>query len=124
MIMSLNCLPCHHLRRIESGEELNENCDIVGTPCYVQTRSKVDRSWSGNLAPRPYDHKFVKNESADMVGKKGKKGHQRVQSISGPIGYKDGPRLVRSSGMRRDWSFEDLGQKREEKIKAVQRCCE
>lgn len=115
--MSLNCLTCHQLRRIESEEELNEKYDTVGTPHFVQTWSKVDRSWSGNLAPRPYD-KLIKNKSGDMVGKKGQKGHQRGHS--GPVGYQDGPRLVRSAGMRRDWSFEDLRQNREEKIKAVQ----
>lgn len=112
--MSLNCLRCHHLQRIDSEEELNEKSDIAGTPLLVQTRSKVDRSWSGNLAPRPYE------KLADVVGEKGKKGHHRLHTISGPIRYEDGPRLVRSSGMRRDWSFEDLRQRREEKIKAVQ----
>lgn len=43
-----------------------------------------------------------------------KKGHRRRYSAEVVVyGDLDEPRLVRSSGLRRDWSFEDLRKQRE-----------
>lgn len=75
----------------------------------------VEKSWSGNLTPpRPYDQ--MKNTSRT----KAKKGRHRRLNSTGGVGFEgDGistePRLVRSSGMRRDWSFENLRQRDQKK---------
>ncbi|KAL7164873.1 hypothetical protein ACSBR2_040711 [Camellia fascicularis] len=108
--MSLNCLTCQNLPRVDSEKELTESSD---KPLFTLRRFKnVDRTWSGNLAPpRPYEKIRNHNESA-MARKAAKNNHHRLHG-SGPIGYDNGPKLVRSSGMRRDWSFEDLKQRRE-----------
>ncbi|GAU28967.1 hypothetical protein TSUD_153830 [Trifolium subterraneum] len=60
----------------------------------------VDRSWSGNLTPPHCD-------AGSGAAGKIKAEHRRTNS-AGNIE----PRLLRSSGMRRDWRFEELiGQK-------------
>ncbi|CAN4099778.1 unnamed protein product [Withania somnifera] len=87
--MSLSCLTCK-ISRTDSANKLNSkkfyNVDKnskgkhkVGGPCLQKS---VERSWSGNLA---------------AITSSG--------SIDFPI---DTPKLVRSPGIRRDWSFEDL----------------
>ncbi|GFS32574.1 hypothetical protein Acr_00g0023280 [Actinidia rufa] len=99
------------MRRIDSDKELTETCGGVDKPCFVLGRFKVDRNWSGNLVPRPYEK--MRNE---LKEKPTRAGHHRLHSISGLGEYEDGPRLVRSCGMRRDWSFEDLRKRRDEKV--------
>ncbi|XVF11041.1 hypothetical protein REPUB_Repub07fG0235300 [Reevesia pubescens] len=78
---------------------------------------RVDRSWSWNISPAAYEQ--MRNELMSVVASKQmkKKGHRRLNTIDTTYGADDfeadvGPRLVRSSGMRRDWSFEDKGIKR------------
>ncbi|KAJ0052469.1 hypothetical protein Pint_03435 [Pistacia integerrima] len=76
---------------------------------------KVERSWSGPLASPPYEQirEPVTSQSMQLVSSnKVKKGHRRYKSTS-VVAFEENtePRLVRSSGMRRDWSFEDLGQR-------------
>ncbi|GFZ17155.1 hypothetical protein Acr_26g0004250 [Actinidia rufa] len=108
--MSLNCLNCQGMRRIDSDKELIEKRGGVDKPCFVLGLSKVDRSRSGNLVPRPYEK--IRNELKEKLVRAG---HHRLHSISGLSGYEDGSRLVRSCGIRRDWSFEDL--RKNERIK-------
>ncbi|CAL5359606.1 hypothetical protein ACSBR2_037528 [Camellia fascicularis] len=106
--MTLNCLACQSLPRVDSEHELSERCG-VDKHHFVIRWPKVDRNWSGHLVPMPYEK--GRNESG-IMGKRAKSGHRRVHN-DGPMGFENKPRLVRSSGMRRDWSFEDLGQRRE-----------
>ncbi|XP_057475966.1 uncharacterized protein LOC130763967 [Actinidia eriantha] len=97
--MSLNCL----LGRVDSEKEHGAHFKLHW--------KKGVRSWSGNLGPpRPYEK--MKSGST-VAGKNAKVRHHRVHS-SGRIGYEGEPMLVRSSGMRRDWSFEDLRKKMRE----------
>ena len=96
---------------MDSDKELIEKRGGVDKPRFALGLSKVDRSWSGNLVPRHYEK--MRNESKE---KPARVGHHRLHSISGFGGYEDGPRLVRSCGMRRDWSFEDLRKRRDEKV--------
>ncbi|XP_059655096.1 uncharacterized protein LOC132302263 [Cornus florida] len=114
--MSLNCLTCQSLQRVDSERDCSKN--------YQQDKSnlslcwsKVERSWSGNLGtPRPYNK--MRNESSGFVGttKRVKKGHHRVHTSASLQFESSTPRLVRSCGMRRDWSFEDLMQRRDGEV--------
>lgn len=86
----------------------------------------IDRSLSMNISPGGFERiRSTDDQPMSVVpSKKMKKGgHRRLNTIAttyGAVGFEadvDGePRLVRSSGMRRDWSFEDLRAEREEKM--------
>uniref|UniRef100_A0A7N0UXU2 Uncharacterized protein n=1 Tax=Kalanchoe fedtschenkoi TaxID=63787 RepID=A0A7N0UXU2_KALFE len=98
----INCMNRNVLERTDSCK-----LDRVDSPeqhvrlCFL----KVERSWSGNLTPPRYEQ--VKDDG--VVGKEVKKKkahHRRYKSEAGALLGE--PKLVRSSGMRRDWSFEDL----------------
>ncbi|MCD9560520.1 hypothetical protein HAX54_019217, partial [Datura stramonium] len=111
--MSLSCLTCKILRT-DSSNELNgkkfnskDKHKFSGPNCLGRS---VERSWSGNLTPsaaRPDDnmtHSLLTIPENRVV----KKGSQRLHN-SGPLDFPTGtPKLVRSPGIRRDWSFEDL----------------
>lgn len=114
--MSLNCLNCSQVRRTNSDHACERkhgevrNCKKI---CCVE----VDRSWPGNLAPQPYEQICVKNATMLVAKKKVvRPGHRRLYT-TGAAAFEGAaePRLVRSSGMRRDWSFEDLRPRRDEK---------
>ncbi|XP_034675150.1 uncharacterized protein LOC117906277 [Vitis riparia] len=99
--MTLNCLNCGPaLQRTDSDTQKR-----------YEDRSRlrlcrgVERSWSGNLAPPPSPYGSMRHGSAKKAGK----GHRRLNSVG------EEPKLIRSGGMRRDWSFEDLRQRRDEK---------
>ncbi|PIA39957.1 hypothetical protein AQUCO_02600420v1 [Aquilegia coerulea] len=104
--MSLSCLICNTNQKkefdLEAGYE--RNLSLRFKTCCVG----LERNWSGNLSPPRY--KKIRNDSAIPINKSGSmKGHRRVQSMA-VTSYEGAcsPRLVRSGGMRRDWSFEDL----------------
>ncbi|EEF42419.1 uncharacterized protein LOC8284597 [Ricinus communis] len=103
--MSLNCLTCRDLQRNNSGTEYDQEGHDRRICCI-----KVERSWSGNLTPPPYEQ--VGKGNSAVAARKIKKDHRRLKSM-GAIAFKgtDEPKLIRSSGMRRDWSFEDLRQR-------------
>ncbi|RDX71800.1 hypothetical protein CR513_48796, partial [Mucuna pruriens] len=94
--MSLSCLTCGQvLQRVNSDRE----------ECLPETKTfkkpiKVDRSWSGNINPPQNARGAVAKVKAE---------HHRRTNSEGDVG----PRLVRSSGMRRDWSFEDLSEQQQ-----------
>ncbi|CAK7356142.1 unnamed protein product [Dovyalis caffra] len=102
--MSLNCLSCQDLQRSGSERE------------WLQCKShrnklsciKEERSWSGNLSLPCYGE-MGRNSTAVAARKVIKKEPRRLNSTGG-VAFKgcEEPKLVRSSGMRRDWSFEDL----------------
>ena len=66
-----------------------------------------ERNWSGNLRPKS---NYQRTRSRSNLGPTNKSriiaplGHRIHNVDSGP----QTPTLVRSSGMRRDWSFEDV----------------
>ena len=96
--MSLSCLTCSQvLQKTDSFRELfNENE-------YRESSKKVDRTWSGNM---PASNQEITKGSAMA---KIKANHCRNYSTGNiPSSGRAEPRLVRSSGMRRDWSFENL----------------
>ncbi|KAJ4847817.1 hypothetical protein Tsubulata_011768 [Turnera subulata] len=116
--MSLNCLTCQdlQLQRTNSDRELLEQQE------HQKPRRKFsilgqDRTWSGNLCPggpASYEHQQQQpvSKSSILMGvrKTIKKDYRRVHTAA--FDGHDEPRLVRSSGMRRDWSFEDLRRSR------------
>ncbi|KAG5022300.1 hypothetical protein JHK82_018216 [Glycine max] len=96
--MSLNCLACGQiLQRVNSDRD-----DECLPPQETKTHKRkvtiqVDRSWSANMTP-------PKCARSGPLAKVKTQEHHRRTNSEGNVG----PRLVRSSGMRRDWSFEDL----------------
>ncbi|KAI4314475.1 hypothetical protein L6164_027380 [Bauhinia variegata] len=105
--MNLNCLTCQLLPRKDSDKE----SDGVQEKNRSLLRLKVERSWSVNLTP---------GESDAIANVKTKKKTQHRRGLStGAIDFPEsrGPRLVRSCGMRRDWNIEELGEKKEKKVR-------
>lgn len=112
--MTLNCLTCQGIPRTNSDKE-GENLRLG--------LGKLERSsWTGNLGPpRPninsnYEKmKTLRSASSLVPPKKVAKNKAPLRfHSSGSIGSfndeEEEPKLVRSCGMRRDWSFEDLRQ--------------
>ncbi|KAF7127161.1 hypothetical protein RHSIM_Rhsim11G0014800 [Rhododendron simsii] len=116
-------LGCHNLGRTVSEKEHIEGYGDKKPhfKSHWPKVDKVDRSWSGNLVPRPYE-KIRREPTSNMMASHGKiaaesgGGHWSTTHRSGPIRLDNGPRLARSCGMRRDWSFEDLRQRVDEKM--------
>ncbi|VVB08184.1 unnamed protein product [Arabis nemorensis] len=133
--MSLNCLSCKALPRTDSNKEVDisgpgpppavEINHVIGKTCGAN-HHVGGRNWSGNLSPRIYDKIGRSGSSLAQKMKKVKKIHHIRLSgpvigsspSNGPI-FPEQPKLVRSSGMRRNWSFENLRDQGliEEKIK-------
>ncbi|KAL5791436.1 hypothetical protein ACOSP7_000030 [Xanthoceras sorbifolium] len=110
--MSLNCLTCQTLQRTDSEKEYGH--EIYRTLCCI----KVERSWSGNLTPPP-PPAYEQMRNGSMVATKNrKKSCRRLHSTGAVYDGTDEPRLVRSAGMRRDWSFEDLGERNDQMRKS------
>jgi len=115
--MSLNCLTCGNiLQRVKSNnddaclpppEESTKPYDNFQTNPNNNNRkvsSTHNRSWSsGNITPPQFPH-------SGPLAKVKAEHHRRTNSEGGV-----GPRLIRSSGMRRDWSFEDLSAQQKDK---------
>lgn len=101
----MNCLTCQALPRTQSDRENRgyETPSTRGKSCCLY----VPRRWSTELTtPSSYDSIKIDDDhhiSSSNVHKKART--RRVRSECGG----NEPKLVRSSGMRRDWSFEDLG---------------
>ncbi|GKU95752.1 hypothetical protein SLEP1_g9074 [Rubroshorea leprosula] len=105
--MSLNCLTCQVLQRTNSYND--GDCGQVNhqKPHFRPEITCCLRNWSGNLSPPPF-----RSGSLMPPAKKKllmKSSHRRLNS-TGTLSFETDvePRLVRSSGMRRDWSFEEL----------------
>ncbi|XP_020218074.1 uncharacterized protein LOC109801424 [Cajanus cajan] len=101
--MSLNCLTCSQLlQRTDSFGELFAEKEYKDICKQVQ----VDRRWPENMASSPPKRDFPKSAAVTKI----KAEHRRNYS-TGDVPYSpgsQGPKLKRSSGMRRNWSFEDL----------------
>lgn len=131
--MSLNCLTCsQNLQRTDSfGEFITEKE-------YKEVCKKVDRNWSGNLIASSSSSSSSSTSQCDLPKGQGgnvakiKAEHRRVHS-TGNIPYPGSsqPKLVRSSGMRRDWSFENLAENQDQSvschwditIRSMKNCC-
>lgn len=97
--MSLNCLSCSQvLQRTDSFQEVFQEEE------YRERNKKVARTWSGNIPPP--NKEMIKGGALDKI----KAGHRRTHSTGNIPFSSNGPKLVRSSGMRRDWSFENLAE--------------
>ncbi|CAN6712282.1 unnamed protein product [Malus baccata var. baccata] len=114
--MSLNCLSCQVRQRTSSSGDRDHASKEKAYRKLCCVNINIDRSWSGNLTSPPYEQ--IENSSIFVLETKGKKGpgHRRLMTTGG-VAYEGStePRLVRSSGMRRDWSFENLSLLRNEK---------
>jgi len=110
--MSLNCLTCSQLlQRTDSFGDLLPEKEYKE----IKEICKVDRSWSSNKLPST-----PKRELPKVVGTVAKlKGDHRRNYSTGDVPYPGSsePRLVRSSGMRRNWSFEDVTEAQEQRVR-------
>ncbi|CAN8285121.1 unnamed protein product [Cochlearia groenlandica] len=103
--MSLNCLACHNLQRSDSDRDIRRSLN-------------KDPNFTEKLATSRYD-KMLRNKSSLPIVRKIKTGHhhhRRLYSAETVMVYEDleeEPKLIRSSGIRRDWSFENLQKQRE-----------
>ncbi|OWM64139.1 uncharacterized protein LOC116192417 [Punica granatum] len=119
--MSLNCLTCQCLQRTDSNGDyrsVKENCHSV---CCL----RAERNWSGPLLHPSYEPILDNSGPINGVAKKRQKALRRLSTGAVTFGGSDlgvgtgdlgsrQPKLIRSGGMRRDWSFEDLQQMRRE----------
>ncbi|XP_010516694.1 PREDICTED: uncharacterized protein LOC104792275 [Camelina sativa] len=97
--MSLNCLACHILQRTDSDRDIG---------------SRKDSNLNESFATSRYE-KMRRNRSSLPVPRRVNKGHRRLYSAEMVVyGDLDEPKLVRSSGIRRDWSFEDLKKQKDQ----------
>ncbi|XP_004512526.1 uncharacterized protein [Cicer arietinum] len=105
--MSLNCLTCSQvLQRTDSFRELFKENE------YQESRKNVDRTWSGNMSA-PLHKEIPKGSALAKI----KADHRRNHSTGNlPFSGRAEPRLVRSSGMRRDWSFENLAEQQDQRV--------
>ncbi|KAL9669126.1 hypothetical protein QQ045_006668 [Rhodiola kirilowii] len=105
--MSLNCL-CHALDRTTSVYQERKRRLEQGHEKRHLMVKRAARNWSGNLIRSGFLQMHGTDDQGDFMieraTKTARKGHRRGGSLVNE------PRLVRSSGMRRDWSFEDLKQ--------------
>ncbi|XVF13623.1 hypothetical protein REPUB_Repub08aG0223600 [Reevesia pubescens] len=115
--MSLNCLTCQVLIRTDSNNDKDSHVKEKDSMKFCCT--SIGRSWSGNISPAAYEQIRIEPISVVPPKKIKKLGHRRLKTIGAETFETDGagPRLVRSSGMRRDWSFEDLRGQRDDKMR-------
>ncbi|KAF5477770.1 hypothetical protein F2P56_004384 [Juglans regia] len=110
--MHLNCLTCKYKESNTSESEIEFDREKSrGECCCVKVEIKF---LSGNIHPLSYEN--MRSGFVKLGEKKVRLGHRRNYS-EGVVGFGGGvePRLVRSCGMRRDWSLEDLAHGGEKK---------
>lgn len=110
--MSLNCLG-QVLQRTNSSKTPREYNAKDHKNRLRKLHSTHERIWSENLKP-PIFEKVMNVSVSGLLDTNSKKkvnknGHRRLYSAS-QVSFEGNtqPRLVRCSGRRRDWSFEDL----------------
>ncbi|XP_010677237.2 uncharacterized protein LOC104892911 [Beta vulgaris subsp. vulgaris] len=130
--MSLNC--CHVLQRTDSDFDMNKRFIVddddksstnKNLSSILRHKMLAERSWSGNLMPPCYDKVKPTNNGANP---KKLKMHHRRHGSTGAVPFSDDdddlmnePKLVRSGGIRRDWSFENLEAQQREARRSKQR---
>lgn len=128
--MSLNCLSCGGHSEPRRDTKLEHGRDDVpwAARCFG-----VGRSWSGELTPPPlYAHLRSSSIPVDPPDDK-QKGHRKIASTGSALfggstdrreagaATEEEPWLVRSGGMRRDWSFEDPRERMAGVVKGLDR---
>ncbi|GMI71758.1 hypothetical protein like AT5G46770 [Hibiscus trionum] len=110
--MSLNCWTCPVLQRTNSknNADLGKEKGISRFFCV-----KISRSWSGNTSPQPYEQIGKEPSNSGSPRRLNMFDNTSYGTMRFEANIGDEPRLVRSSGMRRDWSFENLRGQRVEK---------
>ncbi|XP_044466518.1 uncharacterized protein LOC123196518 [Mangifera indica] len=109
--MTLSCLTC----RTDSEGNLSH---YDHQPSKKIFRVNVERKWSGKLASAPCEQirEPVTPLSMELVSSEKLKKIRRPKVVT----FEDNsPRLVRSPGMRRDWSFEDFRKRNAFRIKTT-----
>ncbi|XP_054823699.1 uncharacterized protein LOC129321812 [Prosopis cineraria] len=105
--MNLSCLTCSQV--LEKTDSYREYASEKASLRNVR-RTPVERTWSGNIARED------QGQTRGLLVKI-KREHRRAHSTgSAALPGSVEPRLVRSPGIRRDWSFEDLAGKDEEGV--------
>ncbi|XP_038971208.1 uncharacterized protein LOC120104357 [Phoenix dactylifera] len=107
---NLSCLSCNSPPSHASAFD----DEPYESPWWVRRCCGIEgSSWSGSLSPPPYAQ--LRSESVRAASREKKSGHRKMLSTGSPLtGDFDlhsplgEPRLVRSGGLRRDWSFEDV----------------
>ncbi|QCD90773.1 uncharacterized protein LOC114166390 [Vigna unguiculata] len=127
--MSLNCLTCSQfLQRTDSFDELfpekffpeKEYKEYKEHKESKETCKEVDRSWSNKKLPSSPKRELPKHELPKVGAVAKLKGDHRRNYSTGDVPYPpgtSGPKLMRSSGMRRNWTFEDLAEKPEHSVR-------
>ncbi|KAG6490449.1 uncharacterized protein LOC122004604 [Zingiber officinale] len=114
--MSLNCLSCGGYESPSPKRKASSEQDGLS---WMSRCCGVDRSWSGNLTPPPPPaYGTLRSGSAKYSSHGGGEAremgqHRRIWSTGSALmeeemSEAEEPRLVRSRGMRREWSFEDV----------------
>ncbi|KAE8671704.1 Detected protein of unknown function [Hibiscus syriacus] len=95
--MSFNCLTLKRTVSINERDHFGHKQKPSVTFCCAS------RAWSGN-------YEQMSSESMSKKTKKGHGGRNTIDTTYESKGFNANsePRLVRSCGLRRDWSFEDL----------------
>ncbi|KAH7668696.1 hypothetical protein IHE45_11G028100 [Dioscorea alata] len=96
--MSLSCITCRPLSRSSSEREPELDLNLG----FGQCCGSGGGAWSPRSITPPYAHLSKSGPIGPAPDSVIKAHHRKVSSTAGE------PVLVRSGGMRRDWSFEDL----------------
>ena len=109
--MNLMCLGCQTIPRTTSSNDIREGYEgeldqSPPTPLLMGQRSSPSKLVRGSKS------KKLRDDQSMIIGLPAKPVLHKDKSIKRKEINKDAckPRLTRSSGMRRDWSFEDLRQ--------------
>lgn len=106
----MNCLACQSVVRTNSIEEFGDLIDVPTGLWTIEETSEISIKSAPLKQPPKPDYGTMRSTSSVVVprDKKVVKNVPRRcnSTIAGSV--EDQPKLVRSSGMRRDWSFEDL----------------
>ncbi|KAK4769521.1 hypothetical protein SAY86_027671 [Trapa natans] len=115
-------LTCQTLQRTDSYHGFRSSKE---NRCHTLSCPRADKNWSGQLLSPPCDE--ISDERGPLKATSRKRPMGRRLSTGGVIfggsdlgvGHRSGPslvqpKLVRSGGMRRHWSFEDLRHSRKE----------
>lgn len=100
--MNMNCMKKVDSEKDLGANVLNKEVDKKN-PGFGPPFLKLDRSWSGNLEQIRPETNYQEKRRCSNLGPK-TPSPPNCSFVPSPTT----PRLDRSSGMRRDWSFEDL----------------
>lgn len=130
--MSLNC--CQVLPKTNSNNSnmmnnkiINNNHNINDTksktpknlPSMIRRKFQTERTWSGNIFPSPCDKsKSTRVNDASIETFNGRGDLPCNNNNNNGEDYDMMPKLIRSGGIRRDWSFENLSAQQRVKMRS------